>query len=217
MPVLSARPGPATAPLPLPPDGPGTPLVLDLRDPVVDGTVLVDVGRWGAATVWELYRSTCAHRRRGRPARRPELSPEGVAAMLADPRVEVFAVAGGHGPTGMVTVSQDLATAPATARAHLEGRWPQTCRTGRLWYVGLLLLAPQATPGAVGHLFGGVWARAAAEGGLVAVDTAGVGQSTVAVPSLLHGLAREFMPGAGVQHLADERVWAYDFPAPRPL
>jgi len=213
---------------PLPPPPPTGPITLELprigtapmavRHSTERRTVLNAEAALTADQAWALYDRAFQARRRPEASYRPDLSREGFDAVMDDPRVTKLVVvdqAGGT-PVGLAMVSCDLATAPDAVGRTLRNRWPALVETGRIWYVSLLLIDPDYQDGGTtSHLLGGIWAKAAAEGGLTAVDTGGVSDASMNVPTALFQLAREFAPRTTLQHLDDPRFWAYEFPRPQ--
>jgi len=181
---------------------------------MLDSTTAITPG-----DAWQLYLRAFGPRRRPEASSRPDLSREGFEALMDDQRVSKLVVIdqATERAVGLATVSSDLSTAPVSVGRALRERWPALVADGRIWYVSLLLVDPeQLDSGTTTHLLGGIWARAAAGGGLAAVDTSGVSDASMNVPTALFQLAREFAPRTTLQHLDDPRFWAYEFPTPQP-
>lgn len=175
------------------------------------------VGEFDVETLWALYRLAFPRRRRLTAAPQ-SLSREEFEATLHDPRVTKLLLvdrAGGDRVVGLASLTDDLDAVPANTLALVRDRWPAQAAEHRMWFVGFLVVDPDYHhTGAPTHLVGGIWTRAAAHGGVVAVDTARFNDTTVRLASALFHQARSFSPRTTLQRVDDNGLWAYEFPVP---
>lgn len=167
--------------------------------------------------LWALYRRAFPRRRRLAAAPQP-LPRENFEAALHDRRVTKLLLldrAGGDRVVGLAALTDDLDAVPAPAQALVTERWPEQAGQGRVWFVAFLVIDPERQhTGAPTHLVGGIWARAAAHGGVVAVDTTRFNDTTVRLASALFHQARSFSPRTTLQRVDGSGLWAYEFPTP---
>ncbi len=168
-------------------------------------------------TLWGLYRR--AFPRRRRLTVQPHALPrEDFEALLYDPRVTKLLLldrAGADRVVGLATLTDDPLAMPGATQSMLEDRWPEQAADQRMWFVGFLVVDPDYHhTGAPTHLVGGIWARAAARGGVVTVDTARFNDTTVRLASALFHQARSFSPRTTLQRVDGNGLWAYEFPEP---
>ncbi len=156
------------------------------------------VEEFDGETLWALHRRAFPRRRR-LTAQPHALSREEFEATLRDPRVTKLLLidrTAGTRVAGLASLTDDLGAVPAGSRVLLADRWPAHAGEQRLWFVSFLVVDPDYQhTGAATHLVGGIWARAAAHGGIVAIDTARFNDTTVRLASALFHQARSFSPG----------------------
>jgi len=202
-----------------------------------------DVTGADADALWTLYSRAFGRRRRNRPGSPTPIPRDRFDVVMQDLRITKFLVVdplAGRSVAAFAALGPALgppgcpAHGPATAapggscdhgtccrgapdpRQLLE-RWPEHLEQGRVWHLGLLAVDPdyRGTSTAV-HLVTGVWATAAACGGVITVDLDAVHEVWVHLPTTLYELARTFSPGTRLRSLPGGSCWAYEFPAPLP-
>jgi GNAT superfamily N-acetyltransferase len=105
-------------------------------------------------------------------AARHLLDPHEFAGEMADPRIDKYVVWDDEGqPIGLTTLTTDMSAVPWISQEFYTSRYPRHTATGKLFYLGFTLVAPDCErDGIAGRILAKVVRRLRDEGGVCGFD-----------------------------------------------
>jgi hypothetical protein len=165
-----------------------------------------------ADAAWATYRESLAPLA-GVAAMKQQLPEADLRVVLADPAIRKYVGRDGTGAiVAVLTVTPKLKTENISAEFYQQ-RYPEHHATGRLLYLGFLVVRPEAQArGLIMLLVGQLTADLEAEGGVVAFDVCGYNDETFAFARLCRLVAARTRP-AVLTTLDVQTYYAIEVPA----
>jgi hypothetical protein len=117
-------------------------------------------------------------------------------------------------PVGLVTFTADLATDHIVSESFYAERYPEEYASGRLFYLGFLLVRPDAQRGAVlPQLCNVVMSHVSDQGGIIAFDVCRFNDETFKLSQVCAMIAKRNRRGASIETVDVHSFYAITFPA----
>jgi hypothetical protein len=116
-------------------------------------------------------------------------------------------------PVGLVTFTDDLTTDHIVSEPFYAERFPEEYSTGRLFYLGFLLVRPDAQRGAVlTQLCNVVMTYVSEDGGIIAFDVCKFNDETFKLAQICGLIAKRNRRGASIETVDVHSFYAITFP-----